>query len=54
VITTSCGFLHSVQQELAAALSVPVVASALLVLPQLHGASTASHLASGVFAQAAR
>ncbi len=35
VITTSCGFLHSVQAELAASLSVPVVASSLLVLPTL-------------------
>jgi Asp/Glu/hydantoin racemase len=45
VITTSCGFLHSVQEELAAALSVPVVASALLVLPQLQKlASTKRHV----------
>lgn len=35
LITTSCGFLYSAQHRLAASLSVPVVTSSLIALPQL-------------------
>lgn len=42
VITTSCGFLHCAQRELSEALPVPVVSSALLVLPQLLGSPGAT------------
>lgn len=34
-ITTSCGFLSVVQEELAAAVTVPVVTSSLLLLPMI-------------------
>jgi Asp/Glu/hydantoin racemase len=40
-ITTSCGFLSPLQDELQAALPVPVITSALWLLPRLraqHGA----------------
>ncbi len=37
LITTGCGFLLAHQAELSAAVSVPVVTSALCILPYLHG-----------------
>ncbi|WP_448523969.1 aspartate/glutamate racemase family protein [Pseudothermotoga sp.] len=36
VITTSCGFLAVLQEELARAVSVPVVTSSLLLVPLVH------------------
>jgi len=36
VITTSCGFLAMLQEELARAVSVPVITSSLLLLPLVH------------------
>src|SRR5206468_1368894 len=35
-ITTSCGFLAKFQQELAAAVSVPVFTSSLMLVPLVH------------------
>jgi hypothetical protein len=35
-ITTSCGFLVKFQRELAAAVSVPVFTSSLLLVPFVH------------------
>ncbi len=37
LITTGCGFLLAHQNELSSAVSVPVVTSALCILPYLHG-----------------
>ncbi|WP_448516695.1 aspartate/glutamate racemase family protein [Pseudothermotoga sp.] len=36
VITTSCGFLAMLQEELACAVSVPVITSSLLLVPLVH------------------
>ena len=44
LITTSCGFLHVAQAELADALSVPVVSSSLLALPMLQATYGSSAL----------
>lgn len=39
LITTSCGFLSAMQQELSEALNVPVITSSLILLPLIHTCS---------------